>query len=103
MRIKIMTLTEIVIHITLFPYIVHTQRVLQPTLDIQQSSKKNIEDVIYTVEAKKEDRVQAANPLFYVLASDVWWSEGASSSGGVGPSTSGALPVDAGFQYVCED
>ena len=103
MRIKIAILTKIVIHITLFPYIVHTRRVLQPTLDIQQSRKKNIEDVIYTVEAEKEDRFQAANPPFCVLASDVWWSEGANSSSGVGPSTSGALPTDAGFQYVCED
>ena len=34
-----MTLTKIIVHITLYPYIVHTQRVLQPTLNIQQSSK----------------------------------------------------------------
>ena len=34
-----MTLTENVIHIMLFPYIGHTQRVLQPTLKIQLSSK----------------------------------------------------------------
>ena len=44
-----------------------------------------------------------AIPSLYVLASDVRWSEGAGSSGGAGPSTSGALPADSDFQYVCED
>ena len=34
-----MTSIENVVHITLFQYIVHTQRVLQPTLKIQQSRK----------------------------------------------------------------
>ena len=32
----------------------------------------------YAVEAKREEHVQAGNPHLYVLASDVWWSEGAS-------------------------
>ena len=44
----------------------------------------------YTAEAEREEQIQAGDPLFYVLASDVWWSKGASSSGGTGPSTSGA-------------
>ena len=38
-----------------------------------------------------------------MLASDVQWFKGASSSGGAGPSTSGAPPMDSDFQYVCED
>ena len=59
-----------------------------------------IED--YAVEAEREDHVHAGDPPLYVLILDVRWSEGASSSGGVGPSTSWAPPADSGFQYVCE-
>ena len=54
-----------------------------------------IED--YAVEAEKEDHVQAGDPYLYVLASDVWWSEGGSSFSGAGPSTSGASLVDSSF------
>ena len=38
-----------------------------------------------------------------MLTSDVRWFEGASSSGGTGPSTSGAPPADSDSLYICED
>ena len=60
-----------------------------------------IED--YAIEAEMEDRVRASDPPFYVLTLDVWWSEGASSFDGAGPSTSGAPPADFDFQYTYED
>ena len=53
---------------------------------------REIED--YAMEAKKEERVQAGNPLLNVLALDVRWSEGTSSSEGAEPSTSGAPSMD---------
>ena len=55
-----------------------------------------IED--YAMEVEREERVQTGNPLLYVLASNIWWSEGASSSGGTKPSTNGAPP--RGLQLV---
>ena len=38
-----------------------------------------------------------------MLTSDVRWSEGASSFGRGGPSTSRASPVDSDSRYICED
>ena len=38
-----------------------------------------------------------------MLASDVRWFEGASSSGGAGPLTSGAPSADSNSRYICED
>ena len=40
---------------------------------------REIED--YAVEAEREDHVQVGYPPLYMLASDVRWSEGASSAG----------------------
>ena len=54
---------------------------------------RKIED--YAMEAEREDRVQTRDPPLYVLTSNVWWSDGASSFGGAGPSTSGAPPMDS--------
>ena len=48
----------------------------------------------YAVEAEREEHVQADDPALFVLASDVRWSEGASSSSGARPSTSGAPLTD---------
>ena len=53
---------------------------------------REIED--YTMEAEREKPVKAGNPPFYVLALDIRWSEGESSSGGAKPSTSGVPPTD---------
>ena len=60
-----------------------------------------LEDCVVLFE--REDHVQTGDPPLFVLASDVWWFEGASSSSGVGPSTSRAPPTDSDSQYVCED
>ena len=61
---------------------------------------REIED--YTMEAEKE-RVQAGDPPVYVLASNDWWSEGASSLGGTEPSTNGASPADPNSRDIYKD
>ena len=57
----------------------------------------------YAMEAEREDRVQASDPILYMIALDIRWSKGASSFGGARPSTNGALPSDSDLRYICED
>ena len=57
----------------------------------------------YVMEAEREERVQAGNPSLYMLAPDVRWSEGASSSEGTAFLTSGAPPTDPNSRYIWED
>ena len=54
------------------------------------------------MEVKKEERLCGRSPL-YVLASNIRWSEGVSSSGGAKASTSRAPPTGLDWRYICED
>ena len=76
-----------------------------PSLDEEVHSDDKIFRKIkdYTMEAKREECIQAGDPHLNVLASNVRSSERASSSRGAEPSTSGAPLVDLDSRYICED